>query len=130
MSEESNVVSMIPRLSVKFKPKNVKVYEKEHGSILENISMDINNITELIRVGNGMCTEEVADDMLETFFDNGGDILEAIVQIVEALQNQGFIPRDIALGKVLKKSISLKLKKLAISLEEEMMEEEESQTEE
>ena len=101
--ENTNVTK--PRLPLKFKPKHVKAYEKVNGSIMDNLDIDLAKLTALIQCGNAMCEEEVADDILETFLDNGGDTVECLMQIVEALQSGGFLPRDLAIAKIMRANV-------------------------
>ena len=110
-------------LQLKFKPRTVRELEKEHGSIMDLFDTNLENLILLIKTGNGginVCTDEQAEDILETFLENGGDTTEALIQIVEALEKSGFLPRDLALGKVLRLKLEASYKQLKNQLLEEV----------
>lgn len=112
------VVNMVPRLALSFKPKNVRAFEKENGPITDNLDATVDKLTKLVQAGNGNCSEETADSILESFLDNGGDIIEGIVQVIEALQRGGFLPRDLAIASIMRKQMKSQMMKLGQELEE------------
>ena len=65
------VVNLVPRLVLSFKPKNVRAFEKENGPITDNLDATVDKLTKLVQAGNGNCSEETADSILESFLDNG-----------------------------------------------------------
>lgn len=120
-----------PRLPLKFKPKHVKAFEKANNmSIMDAMDADLENITKLIQCGNAMCEEEVADDILETFLDNGGDTIEALMQIMEALQSGGFLPRDLAIVKIMRANVKNTFAKVEEKITSQMEKSLENLTEE
>ena len=106
-----------PILPLNFKPKYIRQYEEKNGSIFDNLDTKVGNLIEIIKAGNGMCDDETAENILETFLSNGGDVVEALLQIVEKLQGDGFLPRDIALGKAIRTQVEAQLKNVAKDLE-------------
>lgn len=115
-NEEVKRESM-PRLQLKYKPKNIRIYEESNGPVTDLLDASVNNLNKLVCIGNGNCSVEVADDILETFFDNGGDIIEGVAQVIEALQRGGFLPRDLALAKVMRAQMKNQMLKLGQELE-------------
>lgn len=112
------VINLVPRLALSFKPKNVRTFEKENGPITDNLDATVDKLTKLVQAGNGNCSEETADSILESFLDNGGDIIEGIVQVIEALQRGGFLPRDLAIASIMRKQMKSQMAKLGQELEE------------
>ena len=116
MSEASN----IPRLPLSFKPKTIKAFEKVNGPITDNLDISVDKLTKIIQAGNGNCPEETADDILATFLDGGGDVVEALVQIIEALQRGGFLPRDLAIAQLIRRQVRSQMMKLVGELEKDL----------
>lgn len=110
----------IPRLPLSFKPKNIREFEKKHGAITDNLDINIDNLCNLISVANGNCGEDTSEEILDSFLEGGGDVIEALVQITEALEKKGFLPRDLAVSRMVRKTIKTKLKSISEEMEKEM----------
>lgn len=120
----------VARLPLRFKPKTIRKFEKEHGPIMDNLDINMDNLVWLVQAGNGGCDEDMAEDILETFFDSGGDVIEALVQVVESLTRGGFLPRDLGMGKVIRKQLRVQLETLVNSLEDGSILEQAQETQE
>lgn len=115
-----NMAGKVPKLPLDYKPKNIRNFEDKYGSIFDNLDGSVTNITRLIQAGNGDCDEDTADNILCTFIENGGDVFEALMQIVEALQRGGFLPRDKALAKTLRKRFEKTIEDMVKDAESEI----------
>ena len=116
MSEVANV--NVPKLPLEFKPKNVRVFEEKSGTpITEMLDESVGKLNKLVSIGNGNCDEDTADGIIETFFDAGGDIIEGIAQVIEALQRGGFLPCDLAIVTIMRKQLKNQMSKLGQDLE-------------
>ena len=118
----------VARLPLRFKPKTIRKFEKEHGPITDNLDINMDNLVWLVQAGNGGCDEDMAEDILETFFDSGGDVIEALVQVVESLTRGVFAegPRD---GESMKQ-LRVQLETLVNSLEDGSILEQAQETQE
>lgn len=119
-----NIVN-IPRLPLNFKTKMIKRFEKENGPIIMALDGEIEKITKIIQAGNNYCDEETADDILDNFLENGGDIDEAIFQIMGALQKKGFLKRSLPIVEIGRKRMQKEEKKMIEDLERGTVEEKE-----
>ena len=117
-----NIVS-IPRLPLNFKTKAVKRFEKENGPIIMALDGEIEKLTKLIQAGNNYCDEDMADDILDNFLENGGDIDEAIFQIMGALQKKGFLKRSLPIVEIGRKRMAKEEKRMLEDLERGTVEE-------
>lgn len=111
----------VPKLPLDYKPKNIRNFENKYGSIFDSLDGSVTNITRLIQAGNGDCDEDAADNILCAFIANGGDVFEALMQIVEALQRGGFLPSDKALAKVLRKRFEKTIENMVKETESEIV---------
>lgn len=121
MSEVENV--NVPKLQLKFKPKNIRLFEESNGPVTDLLDASVSKLNKLVSIGNGNCGEDTADDIIEAFFENGGDVIEGVAQVIEALQRGGFLPRDLAIASVMRKQLKNQMLKLGQDLEKNLEEE-------
>lgn len=91
----------MPNMVLKFKAKNVAKFEKETGkSIFDAVqeSDNVDNVCKLIAVGNNDCCIEDAYEILDDWLASGGTFQVVSVQIVKALERDGFLARDLGMS--------------------------------
>jgi hypothetical protein len=93
-------------LNLKFRSKDVAKFERDNGSIFEHLEPTVDNLAKLISAGKGGCKIDDAYKELDTYLENGGDTLSALVEITESLQNGGFFPRQIQIKRMLEETIN------------------------
>ncbi len=112
-----------PVLRVKFRSKDVAKFERQNGSIFNAIKdiedYTIDNLVRLVRAGNGHCEEDMAYDIIDEYLDNGGDTFTAFADIMKALEDGGFFPRNVGIGQKMEAMIA----EIPQEVERAMMEE-------
>ena len=106
------------KLPLRFTPKTVREFEKVNGPITDNLDISIEKLVKLIQAGNNNCTEDIAENILESFLDGGGDVLSALLEVIGALEKGGFFPRNLNLSQKVKEQIDLEMKNLDVGLGE------------
>lgn len=115
----------VPKLYLKFKPKSIAKIEKETGkSILDGIDIDIASVVRFIQAGNNDCDEDKAYDILGDWLENGGNMLIVNMHILKALEDGGFLARDLGMSKRAEIQLRKMMKEAAEELEQELLEEE------
>lgn len=70
---------------------DIKKYEASTGNNILQFFSNINiaNLLDLISLGNGYCSIERASEILDAYFESGGTIFDAMIEIKEALIGTG-----------------------------------------
>lgn len=108
-------------LNVKFKPKYVRAFEKEHNcSVMDKLDISVDNLVGLIQCGNANCSEEIAENILEQYLEQEeNDVMTCLTDIIGALTKYGFLPKQLPLAQVTKQKIEKQMKKMIADLEKE-----------
>lgn len=74
-----------------FNLRDIKNYEYKTGNNILSFFDDIkfSNIIDLISLGNGLCSEERAAEILDKYLADGGTYVDAVLEIKEALLGVG-----------------------------------------
>ncbi len=93
---KTNEQAKKPQLNLHFTANRMRLIEEElNNSIfraLEEISFT--TVLVLVKHGLGLTTDEEAGKVMDDFFKKGGNLQDIIMQLVKALQDDGFFPKN------------------------------------
>lgn len=74
-----------------FNLSDIKKYEESTGNNILQFFSNINiaNLLDLVSLGNGYCSVERAAEILDRYFESGGTIFDAMIEIKNALIGTG-----------------------------------------
>lgn len=84
-----------------FKTKDLRNFEKVNGSILDMFDVTTDNLVRLVQLGNGMCSEDEACDLIDEYMQEGeNDYISGLMEIFRGLQLMGKLPKKVSLNQL------------------------------
>ena len=91
-------------MDLKFTPRRVKeIEDRARRPLTDVISVfSVGNLALLVEKGCGLANEDLALEAIENEFENGGEMTELFLTIMERLQEGGFLPKALDLKQMRK----------------------------